>query len=166
MLNRCSPYQQLLQILSMFHLLLIKSSPRHKRANTLIGQGSGKKNNPCRQGALSSPFFFCDFPQPTAGGDKRSRRTNKCGDEEQLVKMVDDKQRAPCRGEELSDAVFPLGGFTRACIGCVSCPVDIHHSDLFWQGLTSQKSQVVQDVLCKGAATRASENCCRNAKVH
>lgn len=59
MLNRCFPYQEPLQILSVFHLLLIKSSPRHKRANTLIRQGSRKKNNPCREG--TSPPLSCDF---------------------------------------------------------------------------------------------------------
>lgn len=34
--------------------------------------------------------------------------------------------------EELSDAVCPLGGFTRVCNECDSCRIDIHHSDFFW----------------------------------
>lgn len=95
MLNRCFPYQQSLQIPSTFHPVLIKSSPGHKRANTLIRQGSGKKNKPHREGTFSSPLLLW-LPQPTEGGDERSRRTYKCGDEEQLVKMVDDKHKAPC----------------------------------------------------------------------
>lgn len=65
MLNRCFPYQQSLQIPSMFHLFLIKSSPGHKRANTLIRQGSGKKNKPHREGTFSSPFTLTS---PANGG--------------------------------------------------------------------------------------------------
>lgn len=53
--------------------------------------------------------------------------------------------------EELSDAAWPLGGFTRACNKCYSCRVGIHHSGLFWQGLTSQ---FAQDVLYKGTASK------------
>lgn len=94
MLNRCFSYQQPLQILAILHLLLIKSSPRHKRANILIRQGSGKKNNPCCEGASPPPFLRLLLPPE--GGDKRSRRTYKCEDKEQLVKMVDDKHNAPC----------------------------------------------------------------------
>ncbi len=54
--------------------------------------------------------------------------------------------------EELSDAACPLGGFTRVCNKCDSCRIGIHHSDPFWQGFTFQKSQFVQDEVCKGTA--------------
>lgn len=72
----------------------LRVAPDKTRANRLIRQGSGKKNNPCRESTSPPPFLR--LPQPTEGGDERSRRTYKCGDEEQLVKMVDDKQKAPC----------------------------------------------------------------------
>lgn len=67
MLNRCFPYQQSLQIPSTFHPVLIKSSPGHKRANTLIRQGSGKKNKPHREGTFSS-LFYSDFPSQRREG--------------------------------------------------------------------------------------------------
>lgn len=122
MLNRCFPYQRPLQILAILRLLLIKSTPRHKRANILIRQGSGKKNNPRREGASPPPLLRLLLPPE--GGDKRSRRTYRCEDKEQLVKMVDDKHNAPCgwRNNVRLPAHWVAG---------------IHHSGLFARVLPS-----------------------------
>lgn len=99
-------------------LLLIKSKAPDTKEQTHLSEGDqGRKITL----AVKAPLLplFCDFPASWGRGE-RSRRTHKCEDEEQLVKMVDDKQKQ-------RDAACPLGGFTSVCKHG-SCCIGIHHS--------------------------------------
>lgn len=94
------------------------------------------------------------------------RRTYKCGDEEQLVKMVDDKRNGSMWVEELSDAARPLGGFTHVCNECDSCRIGIHHSELLGKVLPYISHSLSRMWCVQGHRHRSFANCCQGARVH
>lgn len=134
MLNRCFPYQEPLQILSVFHLLLIKSSPRHKRANTLIRQGSRKKNNPCREG--TSPPLSCDFLSRRRVGTSGRGGHISAGMRNNLSRwLMINRTRHVGGGTKWYR--LPLGWlYPHFRNECSSCRIGIHHSDLFGKAFT------------------------------
>lgn len=68
--------------------------------------------------------------------------------------------------EELSDAAWPLGGFTRACNKCYSCRIGIHHSDLFGIHHSDLFGKVLPHGLCRMYSTRAHASKTVVRKVH